>query len=549
MRLLLPAIAAPFGNSTLHPTVEVDADPTSESGVYNVRARAWSTPGIPTNCTFLVVVNLAEDVPTKFSLVITPAPSQRNATRLFDANYEVNISRAGRLGDVVAHGDTNIYSIGAGCPSKTDDSQLATGNATKVFARGENSTACYRIPLAVRVPCDGDAACSALGYVLLAFAEARIQNCCDFGVKRISMSRSYTGGASWEPQQTVWTDPTNASSHTTSCAKCYGCDYVGSNLGAVVFDAHTKTVLLHFTFQPCEEHASCASQMVAESTTLGQSWTVRNITAQLRSAGLITPWNGGPGTGLQLSSGRLIIPGFAQHSQPIFSDTHGATYRAANAIPGQGAAGTSENQVTVLANGSLLVNMRNTPTDPCHCRQQAWSHDGGSSYGLAAPAPNLTDPSCQGSVIATESGGAHLLWVTNAGSRPPHYQSRMNGLLHVSTTGGETWDLALKIPSGQLNFECKSSAAPLRSLPRKRSCWTDSALIDLGFAADTKTQRLGLVFENGWTSNPQSGLRYVCCDEAGFPSPTRPETTPCGIVFVMIECVVGAGRAPQCSQA
>ena len=89
----------------------------------------------------------------------------------------------------------------------------------------------------------------------------------------------------------------------------------------------------------------------------------------------------------------------------------------------------------------------------------------------------------------------------------------------------------------------------MRLLARRRSCCTDSALIDLGFAADTKTQRLGLVFENGWTSNPQSGLRYVCCDEAGFPSPTRPEITPCGIVFVVIECVVGVGRAPQCSQA
>jgi hypothetical protein len=67
LRLLLPAVAAPFGNLTAHPTVTVDVDPDPRSvddaaGVYNIRARAWSTPAAsattPSNCTFLVVVNL-----------------------------------------------------------------------------------------------------------------------------------------------------------------------------------------------------------------------------------------------------------------------------------------------------------------------------------------------------------------------------------------------------------------------------------------------------------------------------------------------------------
>ena len=71
--------------------------------------------GVPANCTFLVVVNLAEDAPTKFSLVIEPAPFAHNATRLFDATYSVNIT-SGRLSDWVAHGDTNVYRIGSGCP-------------------------------------------------------------------------------------------------------------------------------------------------------------------------------------------------------------------------------------------------------------------------------------------------------------------------------------------------------------------------------------------------------------------------------------------------
>ena len=128
LRLLLPAIAAPFGHLTSHPTVTVDVDPDLKTvddaaGVYNIRARAWSTPAAsattPSNCTFLVVVNLLENAPTQFSLVLSPPPFNATpANRLFDATYDVNVSAGGRLRDWVAHGDTNIYRIGTGCPEK-----------------------------------------------------------------------------------------------------------------------------------------------------------------------------------------------------------------------------------------------------------------------------------------------------------------------------------------------------------------------------------------------------------------------------------------------
>ena len=62
----------------------------------------------------------------------------------------------------------------AGPKMETDGNQ----RSAPIFVRGANATACYRIPLAVRVPCTQSAhsKCTA-GYVLLAFAEARILNC------------------------------------------------------------------------------------------------------------------------------------------------------------------------------------------------------------------------------------------------------------------------------------------------------------------------------------------------------------------------------------
>jgi hypothetical protein len=177
-----------------------------------------------------------------------------------------------------------------------------------------------------------------LGYVLAAFVEARILNCCDFGPKHIGMTRSWDGGRSWEVQRFIWTDPTNATdpSHVASCAgptggKCWGCDYTGSNLGAVVFDAQDGgQLLLHFSFQPCEAHIkTCGTAaMVASSSDLGESWKFSNITDNLIQLGLELPWDGGPGTGLQLGSGRLIIPGCdSKGAHPIFSDDGGKHIR------------------------------------------------------------------------------------------------------------------------------------------------------------------------------------------------------------------------------
>eukprot|EP01051_Picozoa_sp_SAG22_P008562 SAG22_NODE_660_length_8069_cov_7.799951_4_plen_470_part_00 len=444
----------------------------------------------------------------------------------------------------------SLFSAAAG-GDRDRDRDRDRGSAAAVFLRGSNATACYRIPLAVRVPCTATSgprcAAAGVGYVLLAFAEARILNCCDFGPKRLGMSRSWDGGKSWEAQTTVWTDPTNATSagHVASCAgptggKCYGCDYVGSNLGAVVHDAVAKKTLLHFSFQPCEAHIkTCGTAaLVACSTDLFETWTVANITAQLRTAGLEMPWNGGPGTGVQLSSGRLVIPGFGKVAQPIYSDDGGTVYRAAN--PVAYGSTTSENQVASLANGSLVVNMRNgDPTQ--HCRVQAWSHDGGAHYTDAAAVPELTDPGCQGSTISTQSGAAHLLWHTNAASDPPKYLTRTNGQLHASSNGAQNWTHVWTVPSQGLHSP---------ALPDSQRAFEYSALLDLGWTEATSTQRLGLVYENGWTSNAGSGMHYYCDDQPNWGPAKGPTTGPCGIVSIRIDCVVSVtgGLVSKCKQ-
>ena len=97
-------------------------------------------------------------------------------------------------------------------------------------------------------------------------------------------------------------------------------------------------------------------------------------------------------------------------------------------------------------------------------------------------------------------------------------------------------DVAVKIVSG-------GPASDNKGKPDRT--FEYSALLDLGYTAETKVQRLGLVFENGWTSNAGSGMNYYC-DDQHLPHET---TFPCGIVFATIDCVVGGASGPvMCKQ-
>ena len=72
---------------------------------------------------------------------------------------------------------------------------MPRGNTSLVFSHGEGGYPCIRIPAVVLA-----------GGVLVAFAEARILNCCDFGPKRLALTRSWDSGKSWESQRTVLVD-------------------------------------------------------------------------------------------------------------------------------------------------------------------------------------------------------------------------------------------------------------------------------------------------------------------------------------------------------
>ena len=79
-----------------------------------VRAALWLEP-CETTCAHVVVVNLHQRSFVQFSLSLTGLEAEAlpaNATRLFDASYNVTVTADGTLTDYIGPGDTSVYEVG-----------------------------------------------------------------------------------------------------------------------------------------------------------------------------------------------------------------------------------------------------------------------------------------------------------------------------------------------------------------------------------------------------------------------------------------------------
>ena len=102
-------------------------------------------------------------------------------------------------------------------------------------------------------------------------------------------------------------------------------------------------------------------------------------------------FNPGPGVGIQLRSGRLVVPGYTGevdeeleeqfHSRVMYSDDHGKTWTLGDPVSQL----TDECQAVELKDGTLMLNMRgNMGTS---CRGVATSPDGGKTWSERALGP------------------------------------------------------------------------------------------------------------------------------------------------------------------
>lgn len=229
---------------------------------------------------------------------------------------------------------------------------------------------------------------------VLAMCEARRHNGHDDDEIDLILRRSLDGGQTWGPRQTVITDGVR-----TCGNPCF------------VFDQHTATMFLLF----CKD---CQQVFITQSADEGETWAEPiEISSDVKDAACSYVGTG-PGHGIQLRSGRLLIPcwtdespgtvtwrdpppiwGKIQGSFAIYSDDHGRTWKRGEKLTYDA---SDECEAAELSDGRVYMTLRTRHRGPV--RGFAISEDGGETWSEVETDAALPDPDCQGSIVRFDDG-------------------------------------------------------------------------------------------------------------------------------------------------
>ncbi len=299
-----------------------------------------------------------------------------------------------------------------------------------LFVSGEGGYNSYRIP-AILVSSKG---------TILVFCEGRKHSLSDTGDIDIILRRSTDGGKTWEEPRII---------------ADAGKDVFGNP--APVLDRKTGTIYLFLTWNLAEKgervillESAPRTVFLMKSTDDGKTWSDPvEITQSVKEEDW-TWYATGPGHGIQLKNGRLIVP--CDHvvrlklgevfdpkkhyySHIIYSDD-GINWHIGGTVP---RGGTNECQVAELSDGLLYLTMRNY--DNSYRRAYSVSRDSGISWDEVKIDEMLVDPVCQASIISdTEKG---LVAFCN-----PASLKRENLTLRISYDDCKSWTKSIAIYKG-----------------------------------------------------------------------------------------------------
>ncbi len=304
---------------------------------------------------------------------------------------------------------------------------------TDVFVAGEGGVSTYRIPAMITAP-DGS---------LLAFCEARKIAQDDASPTDMVLRRSLDEGKTWLPVQTL-VPGTGAEALMNPCA------VVNRKTGEVVLvglNAHKNG----------PDHHRC---LVLKSADNGVTWSApRDITEAIINADdRFVP---GPGIGVQMDNGRLVIPGYIgqttieieenSRSCVMFSDDGGDTWTMGAPVADL----SDESQVVSLKDGRLMLNMRGNMGRSC--RGVATSTDGGASWSTVRWDAALNECPCQASILrysAVGKGGKDGILFANPDNFGELYGvvERTKMTVRMSYDEGATWPVKRIIHAGPSSY-------------------------------------------------------------------------------------------------
>lgn len=306
---------------------------------------------------------------------------------------------------------------------------------SEVFVAGAGGVHTYRIPSLLLAP-DGS---------LLAFCEARKEAIDDASPTDMVLRRSTDGGRTWLLTQVIF--------------RGLGKEALMNPCPVVDHKSHTILLLCQKANQPSEGHNQLYQ---LTSTDNGQTWSPPQNLAT-RIANYDDSFNPGPGIGIQMRSGRLIVPGYTvvlneemdeeSSARVLHSDDFGKRWTLGPRVPQL----SDESQAVELSDGRLMLNARGNMG--LSCRAVATSRDGGQSWPDFRWDRALNECPCQASILRyslAENGGKNRLLFSNPDNRGEKFNvvERTHLTVRLSYDEGQTWPVKRLIHAGPASYSC-----------------------------------------------------------------------------------------------
>ena len=326
-----------------------------------------------------------------------------------------------------------------------------------LFQAGKDGYALYRIP-GIVVAAKG---------TVLAYCEARRTGKSDWDAIDIMLRRSTDGGRTWSPRQEIAAVRGPKSRNPVVAGKSFAnpADITYNNPVAIA----DRNGVVHFLF--CLEYMRC---FYLRSDDDGNTWSKPvEITGAFEKFRPEYDWKvlaTGPGHGIQLTSGRLLVPvwlstgtGGGAHrpsvAATVFSDDHGQSWQRGDiAVPNtEEWVFPSETVAVQLADGRVMLNVRSE--SKAHRRLVTTSKDGATGWSKPIFHEQLLEPICMASAVRLSQqpsadrnrmlfANPHNLDRADGKAAPGKSRDRKNLSIKLSDDEGQTWPVNKALEPG-----------------------------------------------------------------------------------------------------
>lgn len=324
-----------------------------------------------------------------------------------------------------------------------------------LFEAGQGGYASYRIP-GIVVTKRG---------VLLAYCEARRTGRGDWDAIDILLRRSTDGGRTWDRQRKIAQVAGTQRNPAAARERSSNPDELTYNNPMAIADRRNGVV--HFIF--CLEYSRCFyMRSDDDGSTFSQPVEITSAFEGFRKEYDWKVIATGPGHGIQLRNGRLVVPVWlststgsnAHHPSDnavIYSDDNGRTWKAGGFVGRNSPelVNPSEAALIELADGRVMFNSRSESTQ--HRRMVSYSRNGATGWTQPAFHEQLLEPICMASMVRLSGkprrnrilfANPDNLSVEQGVQRPGRSRSRKNLSIKLSYDEGATWPVNKSIETG-----------------------------------------------------------------------------------------------------